>query len=205
MAADKSIDDSKPRADVVRNRERMLDAAALTLARNADASLSDIADAAGLSRATAYRHFADVDAIRAALVEEAGQVGRAFLQGHLVPLLEGASGELAPDDILGVLRAALPLRHRWTEVISSEPVHDEGLIQTFSPLAGALLKRGQVGGHYRADLDADVIAEALIALTLYAVRRMHADGVSVERAIDMVRPFVDGLRVPSAAEPIPGG
>lgn len=198
MADDaKPTDETRPRADARRNRDKILDAAAVTLGRNADASLADIADAAGLSRATAYRHFADIEAIRAALLEEAGQVGRVFLRDHLVPLLEDNDQGITVDDLFEILRAALPLRHRWTEAISNEPVPDEGLVKMFAPMSRALLRRGQLKGEFRADLDPDVTSEAIIALSLYAVRRVHADGLDVDRAMDIVRPYLDGLRASS--------
>lgn len=201
MAPDRSTDESRPRADAVRNRDKILDAAAVTLARNADASLADIADAAGLSRATAYRHFADIDAIRAALLEEAGQVGRVFLQDQLTPILADADSAISADQLLEILRAALPLRHRWTTAISNEPLPDDGLIKMFAPMCKALFRRGQLRGEFRSDLDAEVTSQAVIALALYAVRRVHADGLEVERALDIVRPFVDGLRK-SAERPL---
>lgn len=193
-------DEPRPRADARRNRDRILDAAAITLAGNADASLADIADAASLSRATAYRHFPDVDAVRAALADEAGQVGRAFIQEHIVPLFAEGRRGLTVDSLAEILRVALPLEHRWTSAISSEPIPDAGLISTFAPMSRALLKRGQQEGEFRADIDAEVIGESMIALSLYAVRRVHADGLPVERALDILRPYLDGLRV-SATRP----
>lgn len=194
MSPPASADEPRPRADARRNRDRILDAAALTLSRNTDASLADIADAAGLSRATAYRHFPDVDAVRAALTDEASQVGRAFIQEHLVPLFTEGGRGLRVDDLADILREALPLEHRWTKAISSEPIPDEGLIKTFTPMARALLKRGQQAGEFRADIDADVVGESIIALSLFAVRKVHADKMPVERALDILRPYLDGLR-----------
>lgn len=196
-----AADEPRPRADARRNRDRILDAAALTLSQNADASLADIADAAGLSRATAYRHFPDVDAVRAALTEEASQVGRAFIQEHLVPLFSEGGRGLKIDDLADILRVALPLEHRWTTAISSEPIPDEGLIKTFTPMARALLKRGQQDGEFRADIDADVVGESIIALSLFAVRKVHAENMPVERALDILRPYLDGLRPREVAAP----
>ncbi len=201
MAPEKPTDEARPRADAVRNRDKILDAAAVTLARNADASLADIADAAGLSRATAYRHFPDIDAIRAALLEEAGQVGRVFLRDQLTPIFADPEGGLDADQLLEILRAALPMRHRWTTAISNEPIPDDGLIKMFAPMSKALLRRGQLRGDFRSDLDPEVTSEAIIALSLYAVRRVHADGLDVERALDIVRPFIDGLRTSADAAP----
>ena len=47
------------RADALRNRERILDAAERLLQQTPSATLANIAAAAGLSRSTVYRHYAD--------------------------------------------------------------------------------------------------------------------------------------------------
>jgi len=55
------------RADALRNRERILDAAERMLERSRSASLSEIATAAGVSRSTLHRRFVSRDALLAAL------------------------------------------------------------------------------------------------------------------------------------------
>ena len=64
MTSDAGIERAQ-RADARRNVERILDAAEACLARDPDASMADIAAAAGLGRVTVYGHFAS----RPALVE----------------------------------------------------------------------------------------------------------------------------------------
>lgn len=51
------------RSDGERNREAVLDAASRLLAERPDAPLADVAVAAGVTRATVYRHFASRDAL----------------------------------------------------------------------------------------------------------------------------------------------
>jgi serine phosphatase RsbU (regulator of sigma subunit) len=55
------------RADALRNRERILDAAERLFGQSAGASLGDIAAAAGVSRSTLYRHFSGRGELAAAL------------------------------------------------------------------------------------------------------------------------------------------
>ena len=55
------------RGDALRNRERILDAADRLLRQSAEATLADIATAAGVARATLYRHFENREALRRAL------------------------------------------------------------------------------------------------------------------------------------------
>ncbi|HZG49948.1 MAG TPA: PP2C family protein-serine/threonine phosphatase [Thermoleophilaceae bacterium] len=67
------------RADALRNRERILEAASTLLAQSPSATFAEIAAAAGVSRSTLYRRFADRDELIAALEErpqEPGVAGR---------------------------------------------------------------------------------------------------------------------------------
>src|SRR3712207_3752139 len=70
--------DTHKRADAVRNREAVLEAAIRLLAERPDASMRDVADASGLGRTTVYRHFSTrEDLVRALfdrVFEESGRL-----------------------------------------------------------------------------------------------------------------------------------
>src|SRR3984893_17197263 len=83
----------KPRADAVRNRERVLEAAkAVFSAGGADASLEAVARRAGVGIGTLYRHFPTREALFEAVYRrEVQQLGE---------LAEQLKGEAAPVDAL---------------------------------------------------------------------------------------------------------
>jgi AcrR family transcriptional regulator len=183
---------ASPRADARRNRDRILEAGSALLSANPSATLADIAQAAGISRATVYRHFTDVEALRAALLDEAQEVGRELLREHLPPML-GPTGSATADELLDLFRTAVPMEHRWTKVMAGDAHPDAAFIESFAPVARGLVKRGQARGDFRADLDLDLTAEALISLAMFIVRKVHGDGVDVERALEVMRLFLDGM------------
>jgi serine phosphatase RsbU (regulator of sigma subunit) len=89
------------RADAARNRERVLAAAGKLLEQSPGASLGEIATAAGVSRSTIYRHFADRDG----LIKEIGERPRAAPREseELLPPGELGREEPVPLDPVQVL------------------------------------------------------------------------------------------------------
>jgi TetR/AcrR family transcriptional regulator, mexCD-oprJ operon repressor len=183
------------RADARRNREQILDAAASVLGTDPAASIVDIAAAAGLGRATVYRHFPDVAAIHAALADEARAAGKGIVRERLgsEPRDGWCEGSLG-DVLLQMTRENLPTTSRWGATLASEPLQDEELIGTFTSIVAATLKQGQQRGEFRQDVDPEVIAEAFVAMTFRAARLVHGRGVDVEVAMQAVTVFIDGLR-----------
>jgi AcrR family transcriptional regulator len=124
----------RERADAVRNRRKVLDAAAaLYRERGVEAvSMDDIAVAAGVGKGTLYRRFADKSALAAALLDERERdLQRALLSGP-PPLGPGA----APCERLAAFAAA------YLRYVAGH-VDLVALSQTASP--GARLRTGAHG------------------------------------------------------------
>jgi TetR/AcrR family transcriptional repressor of mexCD-oprJ operon len=147
------------RADARRNAEKILDAAVACLGRNPDASVSEIAEAAGVGRVTLYGHFGSREAlIEAALtrvLEEGEQVLAALdLSGDpreaLRTLIE--SGWLLTAQAGAILEAAQatlpPGRIQELHAKPAQRVED-------------LIRRGQSEGVFRSDLPASWLTSAL--------------------------------------------
>jgi AcrR family transcriptional regulator len=67
------------RSDAARNVERILDAASEVLARDANATVADVARAAGLARQTVYAHFGSREALILAVLRRSAQESAAVL------------------------------------------------------------------------------------------------------------------------------
>jgi AcrR family transcriptional regulator len=187
-----------PRADAVRNREKVLAAAeAAFSAEGQRAHLDDIADAARVGVGTVCRHFPTKQDLLAAVCERLYR-----------SLLESAEAALASEDPAEAFErffVGLPEfahRHRaFAEQMASEletaaePVRDQ-LMHAMTEL----VVRAQAAGAVRAD-----IGPADVSMLFSGVA--HATAVAGEYAPKLreryVRIVLDGLR-PDAASSLPG-
>jgi AcrR family transcriptional regulator len=140
------------RADAVRNRGRILDAAAeLFAAKGLSVGLHEIAHRAGVGVGTAYRRFPDKRQLIEALFEE-----------RLDRLAELAERALAADDpwdgLAGFLEQAteLQIQNRGLREIITGSDHGTALTAraraTLAPPTEQLVRRAQASGTLRADV-----------------------------------------------------
>jgi len=181
----------RPRADAVRNRERVLKAAkAVFSAGGPEASLEAVAKRAGVGIGTLYRHFPTREALFEAVYRREVQ--------QLGDLAEQLKSEAAPVEAL----------RRWlrsnVEFVATKKgmsaalalaVHgsSELYAYTFDRLTkavGALLDRAVAAGEIRADISAEDVLRALAGMCY-----MHDQPGWQESVLRLVDVFVDGLRV----------
>lgn len=182
------------RADARRNIAAILEAATTCLARDPDASINDIAAAAGVGRMTLYGHFGS----RGALVSAVA--GRAIASSEE----ELASVDLTGDpvDVLTrLLTASWTLTHRFGALVvaaeSSLPpdtLHDAH--QAPIKRVRAILRRGRREGCFRTDLPLEWEVTTIQSILHGASTAVHRGEISASLAPTLVVKTVLGALAP---------
>jgi len=189
----------RPRADAVRNRERVLAAAkAVFSAGGPDASLEAVARRAGVGIGTLYRHFPTREALFEAVYRrEVEQLGE---------LADSLKGAAAPVEALRRwLRSNVEFVATKKGMVAALALAVHGSSElyayTFDRLAkavGALLDRAVAAGEIRADISPEDVLRILAGMSyMYDQPGWHK---SVLRLVDV---FVDGLRVQTNVDRAP--
>lgn len=161
------------RADARRNAERILDATAELLAANPAASLEQVAEHAGVSRATVYHHFARRDALLDALTERSVAEVTAAVQSARPD--EGP----AADALERVLRAAWQVvgRYRGLLLVNPRRLAPEELRHRLRPALEpirALIRRGRRSGEFDPELPVEWTIGVITDLIHAASRQVSA-------------------------------
>jgi AcrR family transcriptional regulator len=168
----------------------ILEAAAAVLAdRGEQASMADVAAAAGMARATVYRYFPNREALFEALgrlaVEEAGE-----------RLEAGRLEEVAvPEAFERAVRALVAVGDYFV-VVSREnarPDSAEFERRVAAPLRG-LVERAQSLGEVRDDLPPSWLMESLIGIVVSGLQTRPSLGVE-DTVAGITSLFLDGARI----------
>lgn len=149
------------RVDAEHNVGLILDAATRTLGDRADASIEDIAKAAGLSRQTVYAHFPSRDVLLDAVVERASAEVTAALDSTRLEDEPPAAALLRLLELGWETIARYPFLWHLPGVSKEEDVDRHGPILE---LMEALIARGQRSGEIDTDLSPAWLLTAALAL-----------------------------------------
>jgi TetR/AcrR family transcriptional regulator, mexCD-oprJ operon repressor len=168
----------------------ILEAAAAVLAeRGEQASMADVAAAAGMARATVYRYFPNRDALFEALgrlaVEEAGDRLEA---GRLEEIAVSEAFERAVRALVAVGESFVVVSRE-----SARPDPAEFERRVASPLRG-LIERAQALGEVRQDLPASWLMESLIGIVVSGLQTRPSLGVE-DTVAGITSLFLDGARL----------
>ena len=181
----------KPRADAIRNRERVLEAAKVIFsAGGPEASIEAVARTAGVGIGTLYRHFPTREALFEAVYRREVQ--------QLADLAQQLKDEAEPVDALrhwmrsnvefvatkkGMSAALALAAYKNSELYSFS-------FDQLTKAVGALLDRAIAAGEIRDDISPEDLLRALVGMCYMQDRPGWQ--ASVLRLVDV---FIDGLRV----------
>ncbi|MFI0487420.1 TetR/AcrR family transcriptional regulator [Actinomadura sp. 9N215] len=184
-------------------RAGILDVAAAVLAeRGAAASMTDIAQAAGVARATLYRYFPSRQALLYALYEAA--------LADLTERLADARLETVPveEAVARMTRATIAAtsRYRALGLFDRSPREARRVERQLAAPLRAVFERGAAGGTFRRDLPVHTLAELYFSLLEGVVSRVARRRLGVDEASASVTTlFLSGAlaRHPSLPPPAP--
>lgn len=182
------------RADARRNVEAILDAATSCLARDPDASISEIAKAAGVGRVTLYGHFDSRTTLVAAVVDRAIAEGDAAL----------AAVDLEGDPVAALVRLVeatwvITYRYGALVVAAEQALPDERMAAAHAgPRARAerLLERGRAEGRFRSDLPVSWLVTILHTVTHAAATAVYNGEMNAEEAPRVIAATMLGVTTP---------
>ncbi|MGP4028191.1 TetR/AcrR family transcriptional regulator [Actinomadura sp. 3N407] len=160
-------------------RAGILDVAATVLAeRGESASMTDIAQAAGVARATLYRYFPNREALLYALYEAA--------LSELTERLADARLDAVPieEAVARMTRATIAAtsRYRALGLFDSSPREARRVERQLAVPLRAVFERGAACGAFRRDLPVHTLAELYFSLLEGVVSRVIRHRLSVEEA-----------------------
>jgi AcrR family transcriptional regulator len=169
----------------------IIDTAASLLAARQNASVAEIAAAAGVSRGTIYRHFPTRHALLRALADSARtEVEQRLQDANLVNVpIEDGIGRAA--------RALVAVGNRYPAALQDTTILGTHNPAIREPLT-TLLQRGRADGRIRSDVPLDCLLESLLALVGACLRSGHHHGHGGEDISAMiVRLFLQGAAEPT--------
>jgi AcrR family transcriptional regulator len=169
--------DQPQRSHARSNRARIVATAREELSRDPEASLDEIARAAGVVRRTLYGHFPNRQALLEALADEASEA-----------VTEAAAVARRPGDDPATAFARMTIavwaagdRYRMLISLGRRALGEEGIRAALAPVrdeALAILARGQRDGVFADHLPAPVLAQALESMTLTLMEMDEGTGWS---------------------------
>ncbi len=169
------------RADARRNTQRILDATAELIATDPRVGLEQVADHAGVSRATLYHHFASRNALLDALTDRS--------VAEVTSAVQTARPEqgTAIEAIKRVLIAAWKVigRYRGLVIVNAQRLPRSelrGRLESAIAPIRSLIERGQRNGEFDPDLPADWLINAVIDLIHAASQQVTAGAMPPREA-----------------------
>jgi AcrR family transcriptional regulator len=189
---------ARKRADAERNIAAILDAALVCFAEHPQATMAEIARAAGVGRVTLYAHFPSRDELVAAVLDRAIGEAKTALEAN-------ADDDVPADEALATLiRSSWRVldRHRALFEVAQASLGHRRLRQHHDPAMARfdqLIARGQAEGRFRTDLP-----RSWLVTVVFSLLHAAADDVTARRLAPATAPDVLAATILSALAPSSG-
>ncbi|MCJ0903289.1 TetR/AcrR family transcriptional regulator [Rhodococcus sp. ARC_M6] len=184
------------------NRNRIIEAAISAFAADPDASMDDVAKAAGVVRRTVYAHFESREALINGIVDEAS--------ADLVTALQGAGEPPERPDVATAVLALLawPVGDRFRVLLNfaRRELGEQRIFELMEParaLSVEVMERGQRDGTFSTYLPAETLVAMTEAITItlfdqansgvitdsgesFAIACLVLAGISPDRSVEVV-------------------
>jgi AcrR family transcriptional regulator len=197
-----TVDGRQLRADARRNVDAILEAGMAALAEDPHASMQEIAEVAGLHRATVYRHFPARNDLVAAIQRRALDEAQAALRESRPEEGPGL------DALERVVRALVTVAARYAVLLRQDRDPDQlrREKEAVRSRVRAVVARATREGALRADLPDGWIAGALFGLLAVALKEIFEGRLESAPAPDLVlSTFLRGAGAAAQPERDPGG
>jgi TetR/AcrR family transcriptional regulator, mexCD-oprJ operon repressor len=178
------------RADAARNIDRILESAIHVLALDPGAGMNDVAEEAGVGRATLYRHFPTRDDLLSAIRQRAAQEAAAAVAA--CPLDEGSSLDCI-ERIVGAL-IELGDRYRFLSGRREQPDADHGPREQIAAALRHVVELGRRRGEITRRVPVEWAVISIRGMILAAIEELGEGRVSDREAATLAtRVLLDGL------------
>ena len=173
------------RSDAQRNHTAIVEAALQLFSRRPEATMADVAAAAGVGRVTLYAHFPSRQALLEAVVD------RAVAETVSQPVDDLPHGAPAGAAVTAFVRSSWRVLHRFGRLsaLVQRELDPERLRQQHGPAldeVANLVERGRADGSVRADLPIGWLVTTIYSLVHAAADEVDAGRLAAEDAPDVL-------------------
>jgi AcrR family transcriptional regulator len=180
--------------DPAETRRRILDAFADCYGQSGSADVETVASAAGVSRSTVYRHFANAGEMLEAARQEGLAEGARLIERHLAAALRGEPGTDVLDGVLGLLADVFRNGVPMGRVLRRDTAADETIQAHYGRLAEEIIRRAQRDGVISASLDPTATYVAAVGLCRGLIVAAERGQISADGASGVAKAFLGSLR-----------
>lgn len=182
-----SVEERPLRADAERNRRRLLETAqTLFRERGLDVSVAEIAEAAGMGRATLFRNFASKEDLIAAILAEV--MSEVAVRGR--ELLDAPDATAAVFEFLQEMVGRQQLNRTVAEAIDESWLARDDIRAVQEEMLGVLeqlVVRAQESGGIRGDIGATDVLMLFKGACVAATHIGQDDPHAIDRQMDLIR------------------